>query len=343
MLVAVSSFVLAVLLAPVVAEIGLRLFAPVAYCAPLRLQARERGFEGIHQVSSVPGLEYELAPGRASPAPYFHDMVIHTNSHGMRGSEVALDKPGGVFRVACVGDSFTFGHGVEDEETYPAQLEARLDDEGVPGRFEVLNFGVSGYSTSDEAVQISARVLPFAPDVIVLGYVFNDPEEHPDHRLHRAFHEPRLWERSHLARRIAEQLWKRDEQRAGGYFELLQATDGPCWPSVERGFASIAASARSAGVPVVVAIFPLLSGTRWRFYRYEGLHRQVAALAEANGFAVCDLLPALRKRVPESIMLGDGDTHLNPAGDGVVAAEIARCLRERFPDIFASIGAAAAR
>ena len=48
-------------------------------------------------------------------------------------------------KVACVGDSITFGLGLADRalEAYPARLQALLD-ERFPGRYEVRNFGSSG-------------------------------------------------------------------------------------------------------------------------------------------------------------------------------------------------------
>lgn len=47
-------------------------------------------------------------------------------------------------RVACVGDSITYGHGIRDREhdTYPGLLSAKLGD-----KYDVRNFGVSGSTT----------------------------------------------------------------------------------------------------------------------------------------------------------------------------------------------------
>ncbi len=44
-------------------------------------------------------------------------------------------------KIACVGDSITFGSGIPNREklSYPAQLSALLGDD-----YEVRNFGVSG-------------------------------------------------------------------------------------------------------------------------------------------------------------------------------------------------------
>jgi lysophospholipase L1-like esterase len=45
-------------------------------------------------------------------------------------------------RVACVGDSDTYGQNLSRQDAYPAQLERML--RGYDKRWEVGNFGVSG-------------------------------------------------------------------------------------------------------------------------------------------------------------------------------------------------------
>ena len=45
-------------------------------------------------------------------------------------------------RIVAFGDSLTAGLGVAAEETYPAQLQRRLDSQGLP--YRVINAGVSG-------------------------------------------------------------------------------------------------------------------------------------------------------------------------------------------------------
>ena len=66
---------------------------------------------------------------------------VNSNDHRMRGVRaLAEPKASGSFRVACLGDSVTFGWGVEDHESWPALVEQRLRDRGVDA--EVLNLGV---------------------------------------------------------------------------------------------------------------------------------------------------------------------------------------------------------
>jgi len=102
------------------------------------------------------------------------DCPIIINELGLRGPEVTPAKPAGTFRVACLGDSCTFGWLVQEDETYPQQLERSLR-ERHPGRsFEVLNFGSPGYTAHQGAVLMNGEVPSFAPDVVVVGFGYND-------------------------------------------------------------------------------------------------------------------------------------------------------------------------
>jgi hypothetical protein len=80
-----------------------------------------------------------------------------------------------VRRVLCVGDSFTFGEGLADDEAMPVQLEAELNRAG-PGRWEVLNLGVHGYGTDQQWLRLQAIGFHYDDDVVVLGFFQGDLE-----------------------------------------------------------------------------------------------------------------------------------------------------------------------
>ncbi len=130
---------------------------------------------------------------RAIVNPHHHDKIIFdlkpnldvvfqraqvkTNSCGMREPERTLVKPFGTYRIAILGDSFTFGWGVRQEETFAQRLEDNLNriSKGNP-KFEVLNFGVPGYSTFQEVAHFKDFGLDFSPDEVLVFFVQNDFE-----------------------------------------------------------------------------------------------------------------------------------------------------------------------
>ncbi len=98
-----------------------------------------------------------------------------TNSHGFRGEEVTVRKAENRYRILMLGDSITAGNGVAWNETFSFLLQQDLN-EGMQGRFEVLNLGVSGYNTRQELATLRELGLRFSPDLIVLNVCLNDSD-----------------------------------------------------------------------------------------------------------------------------------------------------------------------
>lgn len=97
---------------------------------------------------------------------------VSTDANGLRAPLHPEEKPAGVVRVMTMGCSTTFGWGVDDEQSYPARLEAILKEEGHP--VEVVNAGQPGHS-SFQGLWLWDRALPrYAPDVVVFGYIVQD-------------------------------------------------------------------------------------------------------------------------------------------------------------------------
>ncbi|PYQ14309.1 MAG: hypothetical protein DMF80_12660 [Acidobacteria bacterium] len=309
----------------VLAEAILRLFFPVGFREPPRPPARDVWMELLHRRSALPGLSYELAPGMEKRS---HGTVVRTNSHGMREREILLEKSGSVVRIAALGDSYTFGFGVAARQTWPRILERLLDQGGSGRRFEVLNFGVGGYSTHDEAVVLRYRALAWRPDIVVIGYVLNDPEDEPIQPLHSYYQDTRWWQRFEVLRLVAKADWQWRVRRYGDgdYIRSLYG-DPRKWKNVVDAFASIRQVTRAAGIQVVVVIFPLTTVDEWAQYRYADIHQKVARTAAAAGFEVLDLLPVFARHPPSDVRLADSDAHPNELGHRLAAeATAARLL-----------------
>ena len=168
----VLMLVVGIAMAAVVLEIGLRLTGLRAALSPsmrreLSWRARHAGTTGRPRPEASyafsPTLGWELRPDVRTDR-------VTSNSQGLRGRrEYAPEPPAGIRRVLCVGDSFTFGAGLRDDETMPARLEAALNGSG-PARWEVLNFGVEGYGTDQQWLYFSERGPRYHPAVVVLAF-----------------------------------------------------------------------------------------------------------------------------------------------------------------------------
>ncbi len=74
-------------------------------------------------------------------------------------------------KIVVFGDSLTAGLGVAPEESFPAQLQRRLDDAGYA--YRVVNAGVSGDTTAGGVRRVE-WVLNSRPDIVILELGAND-------------------------------------------------------------------------------------------------------------------------------------------------------------------------
>ena len=112
---------------------------------------------------------YELIPFKEGR---FVGRVVRTNRWGMRDRDYSLTPDAGTYRIALLGPSTAMGSGVDENESFEALLEERLNAKPSQHRVEVLNFGVAGYSTVQMLIQLERKVADFKPHVaLFLGHV----------------------------------------------------------------------------------------------------------------------------------------------------------------------------
>lgn len=78
-------------------------------------------------------------------------------------------------RILCVGDSYTFGLGAPEpaEQSYPAQLQRRLD-ERAPGRWRVVSDAWPGRNSRELLLRLPAQLERHRPEVVLVLIGMND-------------------------------------------------------------------------------------------------------------------------------------------------------------------------
>ncbi|MCA8943769.1 MAG: hypothetical protein KDB80_14495 [Planctomycetes bacterium] len=127
-------------------------------------------------VEEVAGGSVALTPGfRGTLTIAGRTCELTTNSDGLRGPELSPRQPG-ERRVLALGDSLTFGWGVEYDESFPARIGELLAEQRPP--VTVLNGGVPGYGTREIALAMERAIPRLGPDVLLACiYVGNDFED----------------------------------------------------------------------------------------------------------------------------------------------------------------------
>jgi hypothetical protein len=147
-------------------EVGLRVFNPW----------------GIEMFSLMPyhmqGMVDHPQFGYAHPKSVAYQLGsnrVSLNSNGHRDDESPVQKPPRERRILALGDSVTFGWGVNQGEDFPARLEALLRQQS-DSAWQVINAGVNGYNSEQEAAYFAAEGILFEPDIVLLVFVANDVE-----------------------------------------------------------------------------------------------------------------------------------------------------------------------
>jgi len=96
------------------------------------------------------------------------DVYLYINSHGFRGSEIAVEKTPDKHRIMTIGDSCTFG--VMQNMTYSHVLEEELSDSGL--NIEVINAGVEGYTPYNVLKRLD-YFMRFKPDIVTIYLGWN--------------------------------------------------------------------------------------------------------------------------------------------------------------------------
>jgi len=133
-----------------------------------------------YRVTDVPGLLFEFVPDNEFCFHYHAGLLggrawssrCRINSLGFRDRDYPARPPDGAVRLVCVGDSYTFGEGVEEEQSYPKRLEKLLNDNTEHERpgFEVLNAGVAAHDISQMLANLKHNCIRLNPDIVLVGF-----------------------------------------------------------------------------------------------------------------------------------------------------------------------------
>jgi hypothetical protein len=110
-------------------------------------------------------LTYELSPNLDTK---YKLVDFKTNAEGFRDRNHKINSNSK--KISVLGDSFTMGTGVSQENMYVTQTEKLLNKANKDIKYEVFNFGVSGYALTNYKTVLARNVLKYNPDLVVIGF-----------------------------------------------------------------------------------------------------------------------------------------------------------------------------
>ena len=265
---------------------------------------------------------------------------MRLNADRFRGPRVDLEKPVGRKRIACLGDSHTFGEGVPNGATWPDHLRKLVGDD-----VDVINAGVDAYDTMQEALWYERFVEDWNPDTVILAYFPNDVAargvggEVQKDKLAIWTH-PRqtgwirtLRKHSKAADVLCDRIYNR---RSLGARQLAwndrYVDEDPGWQRARRGLIRLRDRCAAEGREFCVALFPYLVEEADVFVSSEAL-AIVAAFCEQNAIPCFDGEPALLEELArvtkaQDLRVAQSDFHANGRAYGAFSKALAAWLTQ---------------
>jgi lysophospholipase L1-like esterase len=240
-------------------------------------------------------------------------------------------------RIAILGDSYVFGHGVEEDETFAALLRKRWPSA------EVGNFGVIGYSTDQELLLLKDTVLPLDPDLVVLCLYRNDVLDNGQATAWGLYRKPRfvraadgtlVLESDRLDARLPFSMrLRRDLRRHFVLYDVLafriaglRAGSGETGVGDSEGLTrdlllEATSLCHAQNVPFLLVVLPGFEDARF-----------LDDVPPKDAGARLDLAPVFSRYAaehPDSALGFTYDSHWNPRGHRLVADAIATEVEER--------------
>jgi lysophospholipase L1-like esterase len=327
----VASTVFALLLC----EVGLRL----AGRGPLYVSP-ERG--RFWKYDAVLGWAHQPGQNSIFETPQFRTSV-RINQEGLRDPEHSYARPNNGQRILVIGDSFTWGYGVEEADRFSPQMQAALN-------VEVINAGVSGYGTDQELLWLQNEGVKYDFDLVILQMAGNDIGDNDQHLVHTIYYKPQFALKDGQlvlqgtpvpqASRQEKFVYTLTQESAlaffmvQGYFDLLTTYSNLKHQAQGASPASSGAQAPAAPFALTLALvdkikaiaaskhanFMIVSTPRWWNAPAGVTYPDLIASLRAKGYTVLDVeaqpgFDAERMLIPD-------DGHWNAAGHKFVAGQL---------------------
>jgi hypothetical protein len=250
---------------------------------------------------------------RPNAEAYLMGVDVSINSDSLRDEEYAPER-NEKYRIAVLGDSLTFGWGVEKEDTFEVVLESMLSEKRPT---EMINFGHGNYNTEQQVNLFKEKGLKYNPDKVVVFYFINDAEVTPVRSkwtfVSRLRSVTFLWSRMRgLLTRTG------DGATFESFYSDLYADDQPGFIAVKESFLELQGICEEQGLELQVVMLPELHDLT--NYPFKAEYAKVEGFLRENSIPVIDLTESFAGyEDPMRLWVAPDDAHPNALAHGMIA------------------------
>ncbi len=293
-------------------------------------------------------------PPQAIPTDRPEFYYAHSGTTSVHDLPRAVEKPENTFRIAVIGDSFSFPTFMQLDDAFPKRLERMLnlrDPAKDPLQVEVFNFGKRGLSTELE-VNTLKQILPYKPDLVLLQITLNDtssmdfgtavrrspgkylygnlkitPETHPIMSVWKSL--GYVAQRLHASKTLPSMIRY--------YHDIFEE---PNWSKFASSLEQMQKLTSSENVRFAAVVFPVFYTKIDAQYPFQDLHERIDGELVRQKIPFLDLRDRFAGLNPERLQVKPGeDTHPNEIAHRIAAESIYRWLSsaEMLPETLRSL------
>ncbi len=288
---------------------------------------------GLHTPDETKGYKYQPNFVGKFPGEMYKDIEIKINGQGLRDYEHSYEKDSGIIRILGLGDSVTFGSGVEYENTYLRQLENKFSENNY--RVEIIKAGINGYEFDQEYTYFFEEGYRYNPDIVIIGIVLNDARPVNVSKIKESYNNnkkpffPRIrsivkntcftcrFVYTSLINIHKKAFNKKDYNQL--YFEgAYNLWQGESWEYYKTKLLKLNSYLEENDIELVLVIFPYTQQFAHSLNYGREPQNKISALAKSNDITVINLVPYLDLEDFERYYLFEDNVHLNKDGYGLV-------------------------
>ena len=290
-----------------------------------------------------------------SPPGTTYGKVIKLNSDGYRDKEFVIPKPKNKYRILFLGDSYTWGIGLDLIDILPKQLEQVLKKDF--NNIEIVNAAEPGSNTVEQLIRLKQSGLKYEPNLVVLVYDLNDIEFKSEIAINkdgvsdsdrytlnyygRNFDIREIIARfqeysyfvNFLVPRIGAILRKAgmDSLELSGVQRMFQGfiDTNPGWIESKMALRELSNVCKDNGIKFMVVIYPLLVDLD----NYEGYkaHKAIADYCNSLDVPVIDLINIFKNKKVVKLQINYMDGHPNKEAHKLVVSKILPIIKNHLP------------